>query len=382
MKKVVFVIRDRCVGGFTSSLSSLYNAIKDDYNVTVLQLTDMGCAEVSYSKAIMRFWWLTDMFYGDYTLAKGLRKIGIGFVRLLSKIDKKLERRIANHYTKIISDADCVIAFGEGFSTRFTVNVKSSNKVAWIHYEITHYPKSQRDLNIYGKYDRVVCVADTIAERMKDMYPSIADKITAIHNIFDENRIRNKSLENIDEEFHESINIISLGRLSPVKRFFLIPSIANILKQKGLSFKWWILGPVTSLSQKEQLLNEIRNQDVSGYVEWIGNRANPYSYIKKSDVLVSTSSTEACPMVFTEARVLDTLIVSADFVTAKEFVDNEIDGIVCPVDEIANNLYHLLTDLEYQERIKNNSRKRDLGNTDTLCRFANLVDKKLIKSHV
>lgn len=374
MKHVVFVLRDQCVGGFTSALSSLYDAIKDDYEVTVIQLTKMGNAIISYDDVVIKPWWLCDFYYSDFTLAYGLRKLGIGIVHAYAKFDKNIEKRISKHYTKILSNADCVIAYGEGFASRFVQYINHPNKVAWLHYDVSHYPKSSEDELLYQRFNAVVCVADTIAKGMRKMYPTIEKKIFGIHNILDEHRIELLSRDVVQEHFDAPINIISLGRFASVKRFPMIPRIAASLRDKGLKFKWWILGPASDEVESSKLKQEIAQYNVDDCVEWIGNRTNPYPYIALSDVLVSTSITEACPMIFTEARILKKPIVSADFLTASEFIENGVDGCITPLEMMADCIYNLFSEHSKLESIKRASSERGSGNEETLNRFCNLVN--------
>lgn len=375
MKSVIFIIKDNCTGGFVSSLSSLFDAIKSDFDIQILQLTSMGDACNSYHERTIAPCWLCDCYYSDYTLTSGWKKLFVGLVHLLAKIDKKLEQKIANHYQHLISQTDCVIAFSEGAATSLCQYFHHPKKIAWIHHDITHYPRSNADEVLFGKYDRIVCVAETISERLKVMYPSLKQKVLGIHNIIEEDRILNLSKEGIGEIMHNEINIVSVGRIAPVKRFDMIPLIAKNLVDMGLDFKWWIIGPASDETIIYKIKESIVRYKVDDYVEWIGGKKNPYPYIEKAELLVSTSSTEACPMIFSEARVLNTPIVSADFLTANEFVEDGKDGIVSSVDNMATNIFRVLTDDEFRCFLIKNSMLRGSGNVESLSRIYNLINR-------
>lgn len=172
------------------------------------------------------------------------------------------------------------------------------------------------------------------------------------------------------------MTIVSVGRLAPVKRFEIIPMLAKQLIDRGLVFKWWIIGPASDENIILKIQKNIDKYETNGYVKWIGSRRNPYPYIAKADLLVSTSYTEACPMIFTEARVLDTPIVSADFLTANEFLENGKDGVVSSIDNMAENIYRLLTDSEYRQLIRKNSLLRGVGNCESVNRMRKLFNKQ------
>lgn len=136
----------------------------------------------------------------------------------------------------MISQADCVVAFSEGPATSFCQYLHHPNKVAWIHHDITRYPKSEAAEKCLEKYNKIVCVAETIANGMQVMYPDLKEKILAIHNIVDEDRIRNLAKKSIVEKCNNCLTIVSVGRLVPVKRFEIIPMLAKQLIDRGLVF--------------------------------------------------------------------------------------------------------------------------------------------------
>ena len=60
-------------------------------------------------------------------------------------------------------------------------------------------------------------------------------------------------------------------------------------------------------------MQAISDHSVENEVICLGNKTNPYPYFKVADLLVSTSSSEACPMIFNEAKILN-LPVMADVI--------------------------------------------------------------------
>lgn len=80
-------------------------------------------------------------------------------------------------------------------------------------------------------------------------------------------------------------------------------------------------------------------------------------------------------MIFSEARVLNTPIVSADFLTANEFVEDGKDGIVSSVDNMATNIFRVLTDDEFRCFLIKNSMLRGSGNVESLSRIYNLINR-------
>lgn len=374
MKKIVFIIIERTTGGFTSALSSLYDIIKTDYDIQVVELTSCGHTPVSYDSVCIKPSFLCDGYYSDFTASNGFRKFRALIARIWAKMVNNPVERLINNYQRIFDEADCIIAYSEGKATRFVREIDHPNKVAWIHFDITHYPYDEDLCKILSTFNQVVCVADAIASNMKQIYPSLANKIVGIHNFIDADRILYLSKHSISEHFDNCFNIISLGRIVPLKRFSTIPSIALYLKKNGLSFKWRILGPATDISEKNKLITEIKEKNLEDVVEWLGAKDNPYPYIAKSDILVCTSETEACPMIFTEARVLNTVIVSTDFPSSYEFIEDNNDGIISPFESLQERLLQICTDTSLCNRLMQASKNRGNGTIESLNRFLRIVN--------
>ena len=378
--KLLIITQDFAVGGGTSSLSSLYNCIKDQYDIVVLPLTNEGNAVVSYNDVIHKPNFLLRSYYSNYTSSTGYRKITIAFVKTLSRLYNlsggNFERMLASRYNRLCERCDAIISYGEGVATTFTPHLKYKNKIAWIHFEISKKPYSAQLEDLYSHFDHIVTVSDVIADGFKRIYPNLAQKVIGIHNMIDEDRICILLEENIHETFNkDEFNIVSIGRLSHVKRFSEIPRIASEVRNTGIKLHWRIIGPECDESEKVELLNNINKYSVQNCVEWIGARTNPYPYLAKSDLYVSLSSTEACPMVFIEARIAKTPIISTNFNTSYEFIENDIDGMICSLEEIPEAIVEIASNKERYNEILNMSNKRVNGNTESLNSFNQIVNK-------
>lgn len=374
MKKIVFIINERTTGGFTSALSSLYDVIKTDYNIQVIELTSYGHTPVSYESVCIKPSFLCDGYFSDFTASNGFRKFRALIARLWAKIINQPIERLIRDYQNIFEEADCIIAYSEGKATQFASHILHNNKIAWIHNDAARKPYNERFNDLYSSFRKVVCVADTIAEGMKNKYPILSFQICSMHNITDVDRVLKMSAITIEEVFGDCINIISLGRIVPLKRFSYIPAFAKVLADNGVHFKWRILGPDYDKKEAEKIIREIEINNVADKVEWLGLKKNPYPYIKDSDILVCTSESEACPMIFTEARVLNTLIITSDFPSSYEFIENEIDGIITPFESIPKSLLRLATNSRYYNTLLKASTHRCDENKIIVKKFSDLIN--------
>lgn len=176
-----------------------------------------------------------------------------------------------------------------------------------------------------------------------------------ILGLIDTESILVKSRKPIDDdrfEIGKRSVIISAGRIDPVKRFSSIPKIAKELIDRGLCFQWYILGPIAVRDEYNRLEANIEKYSVDNYVHYLGNKINPYSYFVNSDLYVCTSESEACPMVFNEAMILNTPVVTTNFGSASEFIHNNKNGFVCDIDGLAKKIFWVLTNDEIYQGLQ------------------------------
>lgn len=153
----------------------------------------------------------------------------------------------------------------------------------------------------------------------------------------------------------EYFNIVSIGRLDPVKRMSIIPTIANHLVNKGDKIRWLVIGPKGGTDKEyAELTDGIRKFNLGEHVLYLGMQSNPYPFIKNADLLVNTSISEACPYVINEAKILGTPIVCTDFGSAKEFIDSGSTGLISPIDDMAETIHQYINNAEIRNHIKDN----------------------------
>ena len=278
---------------------------------------------------------------------KGLCKIGIDISPVVfNKVTARLER---NNY-------DLIIAFQEGITTHFVSCFTHTPKIAWIHCDYKAYLKAVKckpETKIYDGFEKVVCVSEFTKQQFIDCVPH--KNCIALHNIIDDNSILLRAKLPIDNPVfnHNQFTILSIGRLDPVKRFEAIPSIINELKQKDIyDFRWYILGGGDE-NQKRKIEEAIANNNASE-LTLLGETNNPYPYIAQADMVVSTSVSEACPNVINEAKILHTPIVATNFGSVYEFIEDGVNGLISPIESIADKIAMMITDQELYHQIKSN----------------------------
>jgi glycosyltransferase involved in cell wall biosynthesis len=379
MKNLLFIVPSRGNAGTNSSLSCIYNIFKDRYNIKVVTMESKGNGSYEFLKEAYTPLFL-DAYLQNYSNIKGLLK----FVSFLIKIIKRLafvlgldiETKVFRYVAKQIErkwELDYIIGFQEGIAMNFAAQFKNPNKLTWIHCDyVRAFSESQNELNLYARFKKIVCVSNFTREQFISRYPSLTPQSTTIYNLLDEERILRLSCEPIeDSKFKNSdFTIVSMGRMDPIKRFALIPSIARKIKERNLKFNWYILGGPENDTYKE-IEKLIQENEVGDSVILLGNKTNPYPYLKQSDLLVTTSCSEACPMIFNEAKLCGTPIVTSNFSSAHEFILEGINGYVCPVEKIEEKIIDLIITSKYHD-LKKNCILQDLNQEKIKNQIANL----------
>lgn len=340
MRHLLFITPSRSIGGTNSSLSSIISFLKDKCDIKVLVISSSGEGKYSFDDLVISNA-LLDAYHTDYSKLKSTRKLLAFFIKILKRVlnffslsGEKIINRLAVKSIEKEYSFDVVIGFSEGVSMRLASQFNVSSKITWVHCDYDRaVPAHINELSYYEKFNNIVCVSKYTKQKFIDRYPSLDSRTTYIYNLFDIDWIKRLSEESMDDKAfrNDLFTIISMGRMDPVKGFTLIPEIASKLKQRECKFRWYIIGGPEN-KEFSKVKYEIQKCDVADVVFLLGAKSNPYPFLKASDLYVSTSFSEACPMVFLEAKTLDIPIVSADFGSASEFVGEQ--GFVLSIDDL------------------------------------------------
>lgn len=323
MKNILFVIPEYSFGGTNKSLQNLINLLDTTkYKVYVYCLYEDGGNY--YKNVFKKFIVKKGLFY--YFLHDNVvtRKI-LGAYQRLNKnyqshwLYKHEARRLEKKY-----NFDIVISYQELLSTEFVSYFKVPKKIAWVQCD---YPvlvgksRYDEDLSYYQKYHTVVCVSNYATQSMKSFYPQLSVTFAAIYNTLDVDFIRNKSKEG-KSGFDKSVfNMVSVGRVTEVKGFKLIPAMVSKLKERVTKpFKWYIIGDGEDMGEMQTLIKSMKVED---YIVLLGYQDNPYPYIYDADLYVCTSESESFSYTIAESKVLHTPVLSNDFPVAYEVVSEK-----------------------------------------------------------
>lgn len=343
MKRILVTMPSYEIGGITTSLYNLLSSIDPERLRVDLFAQPKGyySGKMPNCNELPQNVWLSYPYVNGNIFIKIFQTIVYGARFLLSKVKIDIFPLIYHIGGKSLgSDKyDAVACFSEGQASTVAY-YPAKKRIQWIHCDYrrsgaaSNYVGQKR---VYKKIDKVVCVSEFVKKVFSEIYPEYASKTLSIHNIIDTKSIIEKSSAAIsDTSFdHSGFTIVSCGRLDPVKQFSLIPSIAARVKSgTNIPFKWYIIGGGDD-EEKAKIESEIQRNGVEGIVVLLGMKDNPYKYMAKSNLYVCTSSSESFPMVVNEAKALGVPVISNDFPSVYESVEDGVDGYITTIDDMS-----------------------------------------------
>ena len=299
-----------------------------------------------------------------------------------NKLDSTLHfhlHKIANLFFSKISEKeyDTVIAFLHPNHLERN-KIKGIKYLAFIHtdYSAINFNKTG-ERKMWQKYDKIAGVSDEVANNFNIIFPEISEKVITIENIISEDFIRKKANDNItDSSFFVEKNqlcLLSIGRFSYPKNFDNIPFIAKRLKEKNISFKWFIIG----FGGDEGLIRQnIELAQVEEQVIVLGKKDNPYPYIKACDFYIQPSRFEGKAVTVREAQILKKPVFIANYSTANSQVINNEDGFILPLnnDDFAEKFLEIIHSPEIIHNVVNNLENLDFTNLKEIKKIEKFIE--------
>ena len=185
-------------------------------------------------------------------------------------------------------------------------------------------------------------------------------------------RVQQASLDETVTLAPEKINLVTVARLGKEKGVErAVQAIAQLgsLREK---LHYWVVGDGVQMPLIRQLLEK---EHLSSCVTLLGEKSNPYPYMKNADLLLIPSVSEAAPLVIGEAASLGTPVLSTRTSSAKEMILDEDLGWVCEnsVEGIRQMLKALLTEPEKIAKMKEKLKERHFDNGAAVEQFEALI---------
>ena len=360
MKKVLVVSNAAHSGGVEISLINFIREIKKrtDINVKLLLVENRGVYKEDFEKIIdVKQIQFKNKAYDRCISFKKLsitEKIIRLFLKMVQKISTKAYMKcLLKNSLEYEEKVDLVIDYhGYGyFGTYYAAKkIHASNKILFLHAREVEWIDKLGD--IAYNYDYLFAVSNSCAELVRQSSNYFKNKIMIFHNILDIENINKLAQEKINKTFDESyFNILTIGRLEWEKGYDYVIEIAKQLKNK-IKFRWYIIG---SGKLEEQLVREIKENNLDKNIIMLGFQRNPYPYLKKCDIYVQPSRNEGYGLAIAEARILKKPIIASKIDSISEHVINGKTGVLLNlnVEEFSNEILKMYNDDNYRNSFIN-----------------------------
>lgn len=305
MKKIVFGITSLTVGGAERVLVDIANRLSNEYEITIFTIYANGELESQLNRNVE----LISMYN------KARKQLG-KFQQICASLKLLFFRNIIyNKYLKNRYDTE--IAFLEGAITRlFSEQDSNSDKIAWVHNDISRVfgnnfsakIKKKLDEKIYDKYREIIVVSKENLDNFKSTYPFInEDKLHVIYNYINPESVIKKAEDEIEEFSNSSVfKIAMVARLVPQKAIDRLIKVHSKLLSDGIKHEIYIIGDGP---EKENLQNLITHFKIEDTFKLLGQKQNPYPYMKQADAVALLSNFEGYGMIIEEAKILGKYII-------------------------------------------------------------------------
>lgn len=271
---------------------------------------------------------------------------------------------------------DAAIAFMEGQPIYYCVdNVRAKRKIGFIHGDYTAMGLDCNFDNPYfAKLDAVCTVSESCKDALTKNFPQFADKFHVQYNLLSPQFLRKMADDSaaFSDDF-QGLRVLTIARLSQQKGLDLAIPAVRTLREKGLKFRWYIIGIGP---EKEALQAQIQESGIEKEIVFLGEQGNPYPFVKACDVYMQPSRFEGKSIAVDEAMALCKPILLTNFSTAKDQITDGETGLISPMNPegIANGLERLLTDSHLRRTLEQTLSNHDYSNEGEIQKLYALID--------
>ncbi|WP_314183252.1 glycosyltransferase [Alloprevotella tannerae] len=359
-KRILFMIGTLQSGGVSKSIVNLLNVMdRTTYDVHLLLLDRAGDILSPYLPSDITVHVNREienlhrglsgvralLFTGHLWLAFGsLLRI------LLSKFSRAWAGRWLAHLMPRFTDLsfDLIVDYGGQQQLYYMVDkLDGKKKITFFHNDYSKWPYYYAaDRLYYPKVDQILSISQTCVDVLKAYFPDCKDKISVMQNISSPVLITKQANEVVDLP-QAPLLLASLGHIMRRKGTDFSIDAAKILQEKGVDFKWMLVGKVI----EEDLVRRIEQEGLESRFVFLGVCSNPYPYIKAADIYVHPSRFEGKSIALDEAKILCKPIVVTNFSTVNDQFEDRVNASICEMngEALADAIIELATHKELRQ---------------------------------
>lgn len=257
--------------------------------------------------------------------------------------------------------------------------VTASKKVLWLHNDfekLAFDPEFERPY--YTQADRIITISQSCVDSFLRFCPEYADKTMILENISSQSAIQNMAQDKEDDPFfdYSGLKFVTVGRLNDQKGLDMAIDAAKILKDKGLSFLWYVLGEG---ELRRPLEEQIERHGLTEEFKLVGLKHNPYPYVAACDIFVQPSRYEGKSIALDEAKILCRPILVTNYATVGSSIENDVNGRIVEMtpQAIADGLYDLSMHESYRTQFVKQLQSEHNGNEEEIDKYIALIEQLL-----
>jgi glycosyltransferase involved in cell wall biosynthesis len=224
-----------------------------------------------------------------------------------------------------------------------------AKKITWLHGDFAYMVSGntvEYTNDLYSRMDNIICVSNGVEQSFLDFAGNqLENKLQTIYIPIDVYQIRELSSKEVLYKKNK-FTILSIARLSSEKGFDRLIRVHKKLIDEGIENELIILGSGGEEENLRRLIRDLKLEDTCKIIEY---QKNPYSWIKMSDVFVSSSHTEALSLAIVEAMILEKPIVATDTHGSRTLFKNSLGLMVGNSEE---GLYYGLRNMILNKKLR------------------------------
>lgn len=286
----------------------------------------------------------------------------------------KLKKKTAlKELKKYLNFSDIIIDYDMGLLRNLhKVNLQNKKIIGWSHAGSGELLRKKQKRENVNKYDCIVTINETMKQGYLKNYNN--KEVVKIYNFLDFDLINKKAEEKLEKDYGKYI--ISVGSLTENKNHKFLIDVFKVLKEKyKISEKLLILGDG---KEKENLEKQAKELNLSSDVLLLGQKKNPYKYIKNSELYILSSKSEGLPLTLLEAMNLKKMIICTQNNGTKEVLKNGSCGKF--IDE--NNINKAAEKINYYLKNKDERKKYEELGYERAKEFSKENGKKVIEEFI
>lgn len=332
MKKILIVNEWVASGGVEKVMKDLVLSLPEtEYQITLATFFDEKKVFQENYPSNIKYYQLSQAYKADHYPSRSVRHIFCALRR---------------HFFQMVAQAwfslqnfDVIIAMKEGSCMKLLSKVHAKKRIAWVHtdFETLYwtdgmFPSKEAERLCMAHYDHVICVTNIVAESVKKLVGDPGNLCVRYNPINYEN-IRACAQEECElTKATDGPLLVSVGRLAYPKNYAMLIDVCKELSET-YAFELWIIGDG---QDREELQNKINSDEIK-CVKLLGNKSNPFPYLRQADIFVSSSLSESYGLAIQEAMILGVPVIAVSCPAIVESMDERFGLLTEPTKESMKN---------------------------------------------